>query len=71
MGEVWRTLWPLVCLAVTAERVPVSSGLNWFSEVKPEREWDYLERDRGKMQASRHLRADRHDRVAATDRGLE
>ena len=28
----------------------MASGLNWFGEVKPEREWDYFERDRGKKE---------------------
>ena len=48
MGEVKRTVWPLLCLVFIAEWAPVSSGLNWFGEVKPVREWDYFERDRGK-----------------------
>ena len=50
MGKAWRTLWPLVCLVFVAEWPTVASGLYWFGEVKPEREWDYFERDRGKKE---------------------
>ena len=62
MGKAWRTFWPLVCLVFVAEWPTVASGLNWFGEVKPEREWDYFERDRGKKEldaASHHYRDDR------------
>ena len=41
-------MWPVLCLLVMAERPPGSSGLNWFGEVKAEREWDYFELDRGR-----------------------
>ena len=74
MGEACRTVWPLLCLVVIAERPPVSSGLNWFGEVKPEREWDYFERDRGKEKIrppGRHFCADRSTeltRARPTDR---
>ena len=52
MGGAWRTLLCLpvllLLLLLLVSLAPASSGFNWFGEVKPEREWDYFERDRGK-----------------------
>ena len=40
----------MLCFPLLVSLAPASSGFNWFGEVKPEREWDYFERDRGKIQ---------------------